>query len=1080
MELSADRKRLLALLIGPRTSVPNDAGARVSPAQSAHTPDVSITPRVATWIAPVSFAQRRLWFLEQLQQDEVPYTLHVVQHLKFCVDPLCLERAIHEIVQRHDILRTTFVLQDEEPVQRIAATSTVPLRSVDLLHIPELDRRNEALRQMGLAVARRFELNSGPLLRTELYRLGEQESLLLLAVHHIVFDGPSFHVFFNELQAIYGSLIEGRPHSLPRPLAQYADVVKLQRERLTPERIADEVAFWRAELANTPMLDLPTDRRRAPVPTFRGRHTQVSIAPARVLGLRQRAAHEHTTLFTVLLAGLWAALARVCGQNDFAVGLPVTGRDSPEREHAIGFFVDTVVVRANLEDDPLNCELVRRAHAALQRSLSHGSLPFEMLVQHLQPERDLGINPFFQVGFQLMLRAATTDESGAPDIARSSAMFDLGIDLWLQGDGIEGRLQFNTDLFDTATIELIVAAIHSSLEWLTAPDCRLSDLTIGDTGGHVVAPSILQGDTLAYVECSCVEMIAQVAAEYPETIAITGQGASITYDEVMQRAAKLSQALLAHGATPGALIALDLRRSVDLTLMQLATWRARCTFVCTDPSWPQQRREQILSEVQPRLTVDDRVLSSLYQSLDSAPQPLWPEPGDLAYIVYTSGSSGQPKGVQVEHRGLLNTAQAQRAIFRLTPGRRVAQLASSAFDASIFETTLALCSGATLVVAPPDVIAGADLATFLSRERVDTIVIPPTLLATMEPSTCRSVRVVCVAGENCPADLAHRWRDGREFWNLYGPAEATIWATFGRRDIGAKLSIGRPIPNTSTVVVDRTMRSVPVGIAGELCIGGIGVARGYLDRAALTAERFTSQPQYGAQRLYLTGDLVRQTRDGELVFLGRIDRQIKIRGARVEPEEIEVLMRTHPLVQDALVSARSVGHDETVLVCHVQCRGNRSEALDACRRFASENLPQHLVPSRFVAVSDWPRTASGKIDVNALPMPDDESPTGNQFVEPSTPTERRVAELMAHGARVARVGATSDFFRIGGHSLSAAQLVARARAHFGIDLAIRDVFSYPTVSALSARIDTLVAQRLDVPEIEEVPLVRLPRRHEIR
>ncbi len=1077
MELSAERKRLLERLLRN--------GARALPrpapdADGAHAVAAAAVSARPVRTEPASFAQRRLWFVEQLQQSEVPYTLHSVAHLAFAVDASCLEAAIAEIVRRHEVLRTTFALSDDEPCQRIAGRLTIPLRIVDLSHLPAAQRQEAALREMGQTVARRFDLSNGPLLRTELYRLTPTESLFLLAVHHIVFDGPSFHSFFAELQAIYAALLEGRPHALPQPRAQYADVAREQRARLTPDRIADLVAFWRAELAGTPTLELPSDRQRSRVPSFRGHLTAFTVAPAQLALLQQRAARERTTLFTVLLAGFWVALARVSGQDDFAVGLPVTGRDSAEREQAIGLFVDTVVVRADLRDDPASGELIARAHRALQRSLAHRSLPFELLVQHLSPPRELGLNPFFQVGFQLMLQAAASGEAGDADLARSSAMFDVGVDLWHQNDGLHGRVQYNSDILDRPSIDLLLAVFRAALDWLSGAECPLSELRIGDAVGRGVALSRLDGDVSASQQQSCVELIEERAAQFPDGIALQGTDHSMLYAELLARSSHLSRAILDSGVAPGSLIALDMRRSIELPLAQLAVWRAGCAFICIDPAWPGPRRQQILSEAQPRIIVDERELARLEAARPRIAECIVPDRATLAYVIYTSGSSGQPKGVQVEHGGLLNVACAQRLLLARTPGNRIAQLASSAFDASVFEILLAFAAGATLVVAPPDTLAGPDLAAFLTSQRVDTIVIPPSLLATLNPSDCPTVRLVCVAGESCPADLAERWADGREFRNLYGPAEASIWTSVGDSIVGSRVSIGRPIPNTSTFVIDRSLRTVPVGIAGELCIGGAGVARGYLDRDSLTTERFVQLPGSPAIRVYRTGDLVRQTRQGQLIFLGRIDRQIKVRGVRIEPDEIETVVRAHPLVRDAVVSARVGSDASTVLVCHVVCDGETNDTLQSCLAFARERLPRHLVPSRFIRVDVWPRTASGKIDLRALPQPDDGAAAEAKYVEPSTSTERLIAQLMAHAAHVPRVGASDDFFRVGGHSLSAALLVSQLRDHLHVDLAISDVFFHSTVSALAARIETLRALQLTEPAYEEEPLVRLPRRHELR
>lgn len=1058
MSLSDNRKELLERLI-------RQVGT-VIPGKKA-----AIGPRVE----PASYGQRRLLFLEQLQQTEVPYNLRAVQHLQFAISPPLLKRAISAVIERHEVLRTTFELQTDEPLQKIASEIDVPLPIVDLTDLSVPDRQPEALRQMGLSIARRFDLEHGPLLRTELYRLGEQEWLFLLAVHHIVFDAPSFRIFFNELEAVYTSLLNNQSYVFPMAAAQYSEFARAQRNRLTPQRIEEEVNFWRAELAGVPMLDLPTDQPRLSVQSFRGQHKRMKVSAAVVAQLQKRAVAEKTTLFTVLLAGLYTAFSRICGQDDFAFGLPVTGRDSSESHGAIGFYVDTVVVRTRMHGDLSTSELIRAVSTAVNRSLSHRSLPFEMLVQHLLPVRDFGVNPYFQVGFQLMPHPVGTETSGALDIARSSTMFDLCLDLWNQGSEIDGLLQYSTDLFDPQTIELFLRTYLKALDWLVEPQHRLSEFDIG-LGDAAQDVSILRGEKLEFHERSCFELIAEMARNHPDLPAIEGIDGLLSYHELSQRTEQQSFSLHRRGLGHGSLVALNLQRSMNLICLQLALLRSGAAFTCLDPAWPEGRRNLIINEIYPQQTVIDAAgLAAMLAESEPAILQVGPNRDDIAYVIFTSGSTGQPKGVVIEHRGLLNVAHAQRLIFGLTPGRRVAQLASPTFDASIFETVLALCCGVTLVVAPPEILAGEELSRFINSNRVDTIVLPPALLATMEPAACPSLRLICVAGESCSSDLAKRWKEGLEFWNLYGPTETTIWATYGRSLLGSKVTIGRPIPNSASVVVDPFGRIVPVGVAGELCITGMGLVRGYLNRPDLTRERFAERTQAYLGRLYKTGDVVRQTHSGELVFLGRVDRQVKVRGFRIEPEEVEVVLRSHPLVSEVVVDAFSIDGGEPTLIAYLQCSGDVNDIVEACRRIVRERLPLYMFPSHFVALDSFPRTSSGNINIKALPIPTETHVSDIAYVEPATPTERRIADLFMRTTHVSRVSASDDFSHIGGHSLAAARLVAQARVIFKTNLTIRDVFLYSTISALASRVDELMRDDNGAWDLDEVPLVRLPR-----
>ena len=1051
-----DRRRLLELRIR--------VGAAATP---------SLGPVAAADVRPTSHGQRRLWFLEQLQQTEAPYTLHAVQSLGFGLDPKLLEASLAEIVARHEVLRTTFEMRDDELVQVIAPRGAVPLRTFDLTDVPEDRRGAEALRRMGATVSQRFDLARGPLMRVELYRLAEQEWRLLVVVHHIVFDGPSFTIFFAELTSIYGARLEGRPHDLPALRTQYGDFAQEQGARLTPERIESEVAFWRQELSGTPLLDLPMDRGRTAAPTFRGSLCEIEIRPDLAGRLQRRAAGLQATFFTVLLGGFWAALAQLCGQTDFALGLPVTGRDTLERQDAIGFYVDTVVVRPRLEGDPTSDDVVRAARAALARSLAHRALPFEMVVQHLSPERDLGLNPFFQVGFQLM-EYFTPGEAGGSDLAHSSAMFDLGVDLWPHGDGLGGRLEYNSDLFDPASAELVVHAFLSALEWIAEPQNRLGDLDLG-RGLETSQLSILDGPAMDIGEASCLDLIAEVAARHGPEIALEDAEGRLTYADLMDRVAELGAALTGAGVEKGGVVVLELERSRDLVCLQLAAMWLGAAFVCLDPAWPQARRDGIVADIGTTVRINAKGLAALRapRRPGGAPTPR-PERTDAAYMIFTSGSTGRPKGVVIEHGGLLNVAHAQRQLFGLGPGRRVAQLSSPTFDASVFETVLALCSGATLVVAPPGIHAGEDLERLLAETAADTVVLPPSVLATVRPDHASSLALVCAAGESCPTDLA-RGFGGCEFWNLYGPTETTIWTTAGQARLGPKVSIGPPILNTSTLVMDSRGRPAPLGMVGELWVAGPGLARGYLNQPELTGERFVSGVAPLAERAYRTGDLVRQTRAGELVFLGRADRQVKVRGLRIELEEVEAALRAVPGVAEVVVDTVIIAQEPT-LVAYLQCADGSAPdpVVEASRAQLRARLPAYMCPSRFVAVATFARSASGKIDRSALPALEEAAPEGRPFVAPRSETERKVSELMALVLRAPRLSVDDDFFHVGGHSLAAVRLAARARTALGVDLSIADIFAHSTVAALAARVDALAAEG-GGGEPEEVELVRLPR-----
>ena len=1054
MDLSDDRRALLELLIRGR-------------GEATKADDTSRSGSRAPQRRPASYAQRRLWFLDQINHDYTAYTLHSARNLNWLVDPALLSQGIREIALRHEVLRTAFQFEAGELVQLVADEPASQLAVEDLREFPSEERRQEAVRRMSAVVARRFDLETGPLWRPVLYQLDKQEWILLLAVHHIVFDGPSFTIFFNELGEIYGALLAGRKPALPEQKLQYGNFAQSQREALTPERIAAEVQFWRSELANLPMLDLPLDRPRSATPALNGSMHRFTVSEKLTAQLQRLASEQSVTLFTTLLAAMAASLARVCAQYDFAIGLPVAGRDTAAFRNSIGFFVDTVIVRCKLGDNPTMKELVQTINEALKRSLAHRALPFDLLVEHLRPARGLGINPLFQVGFQLMHDVGATERTGPLEIPRAEAMFDLGLDFWIDGQHLEGRVEFNRSLFDPGTIELIVGILQETISHLLQPTLRLNDLEFS-TGTRAISEGKLQ-----QIDQSIWHLLTTTAASHGEAIALEGPSSRFSYAQLYERVAKVSASLVRRGVTPGSFVALTLPRSPELVILELASWCAGATFIPIDPNWPETRRASVLRESRPVLTVDTELARALIEE-DADPVEAPVDVKHAAYIIFTSGSTGTPKGVVIDQPGLVNVATFQKQLFGLGPGRRVAQLAQPSFDASIFELTLALASGATLVVPPTEILVGDELEAFFAARVIDTIVIPPTLLASMQTPANSSLQLILAAGESCSVDLARKWSEGREFWNLYGPTEATIWATYGRGEAGSRVPIGRPIPNTSTLVLNEALRPVPIGVPGELCLAGIGLAREYLNSPDLTARRFVADPSLPSRRLYRTGDLVKQLANGDLVFLGRIDRQAKIHGFRIELEEVETAIRKHPAVNEAVVTTATNSANETVLVAYLQPRSENNGIENECRELLKESLPYYMVPSHFMIVDDFPLTSSGKIDLNSLP-PLTEETERDTYVEPTTETERRVAELMAKAARVARAGATDDFFQIGGHSLAGAELVRNARAVFKINLTIRDVFLNSTVSALAARIDAL--KKMEVVEDDlEVPLVRLPRK----
>ncbi len=893
---------------------------------------------------PASFAQERLWFLDRLAPGTALYNNAVAFRLEGALDVDALRRSVGTIVARHENLRTTFEATDRGLVQIVAAPTDVPLPVEDLTDLPAEEGDSEATRRATTEARRPFDLEGGPLVRAALIRLSSKEHLLTVTAHHIATDGWSLDVFTRELSAIYRAIAAGKPSPLPDLPIQYADYAVWQRGRLGGSALDTEVAYWRRKLDRVATLRLPTDRPRPEAPTYRGAFEEVAIPADLVERVTALARAERATPFMALLAAFQVLLSRHSGQDDVAVGTAVAGRSRTETEPLVGLFVNTLVMRTDLANDPSFRELLGRVRETALEAFAHQELPFDRLVEALGPERSLSQHaPLFRVAFAL--QGAPAESVELPGIAVRAVDVDIGaerFDLSLFLGPVEGalvaRLHYSTDLFDAATIRAMLAQFRALLDAATeAPDERVAELRLTTAAERralgarwSAAPEREPSDD------TVLELVARRAALAPDAVAIRHDALELTYGEVEARADRVARLLGRAGVAPGALVGLFVDRGPDVVVGILGIWKAGGAYVPLDPAYPSDRLRFMVQDSGIGVVVTrDRLVGRLPTktvaaiSLDedhdeSNEPPPSPEhvagPADLAYVIYTSGSTGEPKGVLVEHRGLLDVVRAQAVLFEPGPRDRVLQFASSSFDASIFEILMALASGATLVTAERDaLLPGAPLAELLAREAITLATLPPSALAATVPDALPSLRAVMAAGEACSTEIVARWGEGRRFWNLYGPTEPTIWATAALCEPGESPPIGRPIPNTQVYVLDGRREPVPPGVVGEVYVGGAGVARGYLNRPELTARSFVPDPFANGpgRRLYRTGDLVRHRSDGQLEFVGRIDEQLKIRGFRIEPGEVESVLRSQPGVRTAAVVARASVTGEPRLVAYV-------------------------------------------------------------------------------------------------------------------------------------------------------------------
>ncbi|RKH38330.1 non-ribosomal peptide synthetase, partial [Corallococcus llansteffanensis] len=935
---------------------------------------------------------------DQLHPGGNAYNMPSALRLEGHLDPAALARAFSELVRRHESLRTTFHADGGAPTQRIHPPGAFRLEEVDLS--AHAHPEEEARRLAGEEQARPFDLATGPLLRVLLIRLSERQHLLVTTMHHIVSDGWSLGVFVREMVALYQAFTAGRPSPLSPLPVQYADHALWQRAWLRGEALEARIDWWRRHLEGAPAaLELPTDLPRPPVASFRGDAVPVHLPRALSQTLAALCQAEGVTPFMALLAGFQALLSRYSGQDDVSVGGAMAGRRFQEQEGLIGFFVNTLVYRTRLDGDPSFRELLSRVRDTTLEAHAHQDLPFEKLVEALRPERDTSRSPLFQVNFTFQNMSLGTLE--APGLSfqpvpfeGGTGRFDLTLVLTDTPQGLTGSLEYATDLFRPETARRLVTHLHVLLEGaLGGSHLRLSELPLlTDAERHQVlvewndSGAELPRDTVLHA------LFEAQALRTPDALALVFEGESLTYRQLDARANQLAHHLRALGVGPEVLVGLCVERSVELVVGMLGILKAGGAFLCLDPAHPTARVSLMLEDSGLQVLLTHKALldqlpaslscvpccfdtdASLLSRRSTTPPGVDVLPDQLAYVIYTSGSTGRPKGTLLGHRGLCNSVLAAVRAHGLAATSRVLQFASPTFDAAILEIFAPLLAGATLVLAPRErLLPDAPLRALLAEQAVSTVTLTPSVLAQLTPADLPLLRTVISAGEALSAEVARRWSVGRTLLNAYGPTEATVCASITSGPVfPTEPSIGTPWPNTRLYVLDAHLRPVPVGVPGELFIGGVGLARGYLRRPALTAERFIPHPystEPGA-RLYRTGDRVRWRPRGDVEYLGRTDFQVKLRGFRIEPGEVEAALEEHTTVRQAVARVREDAPGLRRLVAYVVPASGESPDPAALRAFLQQRLPEYMVPTAFAVLEALPLTSSGKVDRDALPSPE--------------------------------------------------------------------------------------------------------------
>jgi amino acid adenylation domain-containing protein/non-ribosomal peptide synthase protein (TIGR01720 family) len=1032
---------------------------------------------------PLSYAQQRLWFIDQLEPGGTSYNVYGAVEIEGPLDPEQLKRSLQEIVRRHESLRTRFISADGGPQQVIDVEPGIGLPVVDLSSLPANEREPETRRLVQSALLEPFDLTTGPLLRVKLLRLEEQRHVLLLVMHHIISDGWSVGLLEHEVSALYGAFVAGQPSPLPELPIQYADFSVWQKKYLNSEVLEKKLEYWKQQLAGLETLELPTDRPRPVVKTTNGASIALNL-PADLTGqLRDLARQEATTLYMLLLAACQVLLFRYTDQADVAVGSPVAGRTRSETESLIGCFINTLVLRTDLSGDPAFTQLMRRIKEVTLDAFAHQDVPFEKLVETLQPERNLARTPLFQVLFVLQNAPRSDLQFGAAKVRplaveTSTTKFDLTLVLGETPSGIAGLLQYNTDLFDAATVERMAAHYQTLLAGIVSgPERNISELPLL---GEAESRQLLVGYNQtsqpwprdAYVH----GLIEQQAARTPKAVAVEHEGSQLTYAELSSRSNQLARYLLELGVVPETRVGIYMERSAEMIIGLLAVLKAGGAYVPLDPTYPAERVGHMLEDGQVsvvltraslvnrlpscgcavNLDAEEQAISS--QSTDQVEGRLCPE--NLAYIIYTSGSTGKAKGVGVSHENLWISTLARTHYYH-DPVKGYLLLSSFSFDSSVAGIFWTLIHGGALILPGEDVHGDAiGLAKLIIKTNASHLLALPALyeLILEAGSPLTSLKVAIVAGESCSVEVvaSHRRNVPNALLvNEYGPTEATVWCTAWsdeQEQLQGRIPIGRPIPGAKVYVLDRKLAPAPQGVVGELYVAGKGLTRGYVEHPDLTADRFIPNPfsEEPGERLYRTGDLVRWNANQNLEYLGRSDEQIKLRGFRIELGDIESVLRQHPAVADVAVVLRE-GNGGKRLVAYLVLANAMASSHAELRKYLSQKLPDYMIPTMFVALEKLPVTPNGKIDRKSLPEPErDGLPRG--YAGPRDAIEQALCGILENLLGLERVGVDDNFFELGGHSLLATQVMSQVRNIFQVELPLRALFEAPTVAGLAERL----------------------------
>jgi amino acid adenylation domain-containing protein len=1079
-----------------------------------------VIPRSITEPAPLSFAQERLWFLEQLEPASAVYNICRASRILGKLNPSAIESSLNEIVRRHKVLRSSIRVADGRPVQVVQPPFELNLSVMDLHATSDVEREPEIRQRIQQAAESPFDFAAGRFLRAHVLRVADDEHVLILATHHIVSDAWSMGILTRELWSLYEAYAEGKSSQLEEVQIQYGDFATWQREWLQGEVLEGQLSYWKEQLKDLSHLNMPTDRPRPARQSFEAARIPISLPETLTAAIHELSNQAGVTPFMILLAAFEVLLYRYCGQEDVVVGSPIANRGQPEFESLIGFFVNTLVLRADLSGNPTFNALLTQVRDVCLCAYSHQDMPFDKLVHELQPQRDLSRNPLFEVMF--VLQNATRRFSGIPglliepiEIESARSPFDLSVFLRERDGKYIGYFEYSTALFNRDRIERMARHLQTLIEGIIAnPDQPISTLPIlTDLERHQI---LIEWNETAvdYPRDRCIhELVENQVERTPNAVAVSFQSQKLTYRELNARANQLAHYLKKLGVAPEKLVGIFVDRSLDMVVGLLGILKAGGAYLPLDSVYPKQRLEFMLqdADVAVLLTLESVIADEKWKIKNGDPRSSildsrravvcldrdWLEiqresgenprtgtgPENLAYVIYTSGSTGQPKGVAIEHRSLVNCVHYFGQRMGVTSRDVLLAVTTISFDIAALELYLPLIAGGQVVVANREAAwDGAHLAKWLSDSSATIMQATPLtwrLLLDGGWQGSREFKVLC-GGEALPRQLADRLQRRGEVFNLFGPTETTVWSMLQHVEPSTgPITIGHPIANTKTYVLDSNLEPVPIGVPGELHIGGDGLARGYLNRPEFTTEKFIGNPfsSDARSRIYKSGDRVRYLSDGNIEWLGRTDNQVKMRGYRIELGEIESTLNLHPaVVESVVILGERTSSTERHLIGYVVPKPPDNLSTNELRQFLSNRLPEYMIPSEFVKLESLPTTPNGKVDRNLLVSAKNVCREGEDtFVEPKTQNEKLMAKAWQQVLKLKRIGLHDNFFELGGHSLLAISILVKVNQIFNKEVSLRAFFTAPTIFGLTKTLENIArtSRDLDLPPIKKASRKRL-------